>query len=70
MAPSSLSHVTVCPRIPRVPDYDSRIADNDASGELCMTSLWLDRDLSVANDPFPDDDTFEDLVVGGRLRPV
>ena len=32
-----------------------------------MTSLWLDRDLSVANDPFPDDDTFEDLVVGGGL---
>jgi glycine/D-amino acid oxidase-like deaminating enzyme/nitrite reductase/ring-hydroxylating ferredoxin subunit len=32
-----------------------------------MTSLWLDRELSLTNDPFPDDDTFEDLVVGGGL---
>lgn len=32
-----------------------------------MTSLWLDRPRSAHQDPFPADDTFEDVVVGAGL---
>ena len=32
-----------------------------------MTSLWLDRSLDRIDDPFPADDTFDDLVVGAGL---
>ncbi|MDX6325058.1 MAG: hypothetical protein QOK15_1412 [Nocardioidaceae bacterium] len=32
-----------------------------------MTSLWLDRPLTPAHDPFPADDSFDDVVVGAGL---
>lgn len=32
-----------------------------------MTSLWLDRPLTPVHDPLPDDDAFEDVVVGAGL---